>query len=781
MSLLKVINIDRVKCVGCHQCIAVCPVKLCNNGIEDHISYDEDLCIGCGECIDACTHNARTIIDDFDLAMSSLKNRGQVVAVVAPAIAAVFPGQYMNFNGWLKSIGIKAIFDVSFGAELTVKSYLEHVKQNKPKVVISQPCPAIVSYIEIYQPQLLNYLAPADSPMMHTIKLIKEYYPQFRNHKIMIVSPCIAKKREFEEVGLGDFNVTMKKIKEYLEKHRINLNSFKETEFDNDPAERAVLFSTPGGLLRTVQREFPDVVNIARKIEGPKVIYHYLKNLEKDIDAGVAPVIIDCLNCELGCNGGTGTPRDKSQDEVESLIEKRNLEMQKRYKNKGLLRTGFAGKKRIQKTFNKYWKVGLYDRKYVNLHESNFKSRINIPSDFQIENIYKDLLKTTESDILNCTSCGNNTCKDMAITIHNNLNKKENCYLYAKKVLESGVSELLIEMNKFAHGDLTSKMKNDPGGELGKLYAGFNKAVEEIKLLVEKLNEAITATASAGNEISSSAEQMAAGAQEQSAQSTEVAGAVEEMTKTIFETTKNTAAATEASKNAGKSAKEGGKVVEETINGMKRIAEVVLQSAKTVENLGKSSDQIGEIVQVIEDIADQTNLLALNAAIEAARAGEQGRGFAVVADEVRKLAERTTKATKEIASMIKQIQKDTNGAVASMELGTKEVSNGKLFAQRAGESLREIINGADHVVDIISQVAAASEEQSSAAEQIGKNIESISSVTQQSANGIQQIAHASEDLNRLTLNLQELVAQFKVTESGSGNFAVRKNGKLVHV
>ena len=162
---------------------------------------------------------------------------------------------------------------------------------------------------------------------------------------------------------------------------------------------------------------------------------------------------------------------------------------------------------------------------------------------------------------------------------------------------------------------------------------------------------------------------------------------------------------------------------------MIKISEVVKQSAETVQALGKSSDQIGEIVQVIDDIADQTNLLALNAAIEAARAGEQGRGFAVVADEVRKLAERTTKATKEIATMIKQIQKDTNDAVESMQQGTAEVEVGKKLAEKAGSSLQEIIHGAEQVVDIVTQVAAASEEQSSAAEQISKNIESTHIVT----------------------------------------------------
>jgi methyl-accepting chemotaxis protein len=359
--------------------------------------------------------------------------------------------------------------------------------------------------------------------------------------------------------------------------------------------------------------------------------------------------------------------------------------------------------------------------------------------------------------------------------------------------LTQKTKEMLLEMEKFSMGDLTVSLHVEKNDDIGKLFNGFNQVVENVGNLISSVNEAVEATASASTQISSSSEEMAAGSQDQSSQTTEVASAVEEMTKTILETSQNSSKSAEAAKNAGAIAKEGGKVVNQTIEGMNRIAEVVKKSAETVNALGKGSDQIGEIVQVINDIADQTNLLALNAAIEAARAGEQGRGFAVVADEVRKLAERTTKATKEIAVMIKQIQKDTGGAVESMNKGTEEVEKGKALADKAGESLKEIIVGVEQVVDMSMQVAAASEEQSSAAEQISKNIEAISSVTQESAAGIQQIARAAEDLNRLTVNLQELTSRFKIDRSSSdrsnGNgkshtekshLAVRSNGVLIH-
>ncbi len=356
--------------------------------------------------------------------------------------------------------------------------------------------------------------------------------------------------------------------------------------------------------------------------------------------------------------------------------------------------------------------------------------------------------------------------------------RAKNIAIEQQEYLSKSVDMLLTKMEAFSDGDLTVRLEVTKNDEIGKLFNGFNKAVENIGNMLLKVSEVVTATASASAEISSSTEEMAAGAQEQSAQTSEVASAVEEMTRTILETTKNTSIAADASKFAGDNAKEGGKAVSETIEGMNRIAKVVQKSAETVLTLGQNSDKIGEIVQVINDIADQTNLLALNAAIEAARAGEQGRGFAVVADEVRKLAERTTNATKEIAVMIKTIQKDTSEAVASIKEGTAEVEKGKEKAYRAGEVLNKILESSKKVSDIVIQVAAASEEQASAAEEIGKNIEGINNVTNESATGIQQIARSAEDLNRLTNDLQNLVSQFRF-ESGSKNISMIGSKKML--
>ncbi len=340
------------------------------------------------------------------------------------------------------------------------------------------------------------------------------------------------------------------------------------------------------------------------------------------------------------------------------------------------------------------------------------------------------------------------------------------------------INEASQVLQSMAEGDLTRNMSGTYNGDYDTIKNNINNVINSLNQLLGEITESSGKLAVSVSDISASVEQMAAGASEQTTQANEIAFSVSEMTQTILENTQNASEASKIAKKAGDNATNGGKVVLKTIEGINRIAEIVVKSADTMKNLGASSDKIGEIIGVIEDIADQTNLLALNAAIEAARAGEHGRGFAVVADEVRKLAERTTKATKEIGQMIKQIQTDTNGAVESIKTGTVEAENGKELANEAGKSLEDIITNSERVTDIVNQLASASEEQSAAGEQISQNITSITNVTVQTAEGINLINDASETLNRQTDYLKGLIEKFKLaTANGNGSRQLEYSGR----
>ena len=335
-----------------------------------------------------------------------------------------------------------------------------------------------------------------------------------------------------------------------------------------------------------------------------------------------------------------------------------------------------------------------------------------------------------------------------------------NLVVFISRVL---IRDIKAVQQSIDNADLNTRFNSSRIDEVGKLQNSFDRFVASIRQTLMQVSESATAVATASAEISSSTEQMAAGANEQTSQAEEVAGAILQMTKTILGNSKSASTAAVTANKAREAAEIGGRVVEEAVQGMRTIAQVVQRSASSVRELGRSSDQIGEITQVIDDIADQTNLLALNAAIEAARAGEQGRGFAVVADEVRRLAEKTATATEEISDMIKKIQADTGGAVESMDAATRQADEGILLADRAGSSLRQIVEISQQLTDRVNEIASASDQQAASSQLISKNVKAITTVTHETAGGTQQIARTAEDLNRLTVHLQNLVDQFQLT------------------
>ncbi len=754
-QLPVVIEVNKDKCVNCHACIAACPVKFCNDGSGEYVKLNSNACIGCGACIAACTHEARTIVDDAERFFKDLKAGQKMVAVAAPAVAVSFPNGYLRLNSWLKSSGVDAIFDVSFGAELTVKTYLDHVAKNNPKAVIAQPCPAIVSYIEIYKPELLPYLAPADSPMLHTVRMIREYYPQYKNHKVVVLSPCIAKSREFAETGQGDYNVTFANIQQYIAANGVRLESYPETDYDNPPAERAVLFSTPGGLMRTAMREVPGIEDQIRKIEGTHVIYKYLDELPHMIKQGKNPLLIDCLNCELGCNGGTGTNcKSKPQDEVEWLVEQRSKKMKEQYAGPGASPTkpNPKGLKKLRAYIDKYWKPGLYGRSYVNLAEN---AALRQPSESDIQKIYGDrLLKTEKKDELNCGACGYGSCRSMAVALHNGLSREDHCAKYTEKilqrderemrilheereeqtaVLQKKITRLLDAVTSAKQGDLTKQVTVDGDEPIDLLAAGVKAMLEDLSAIIEQVASSAEQFNQASQAIAEGSQGMAEEAQTQNANVEEVSQAIVELSESVRGVHENAQRADSVAKRTSELAVNGGTAVQKSIDAMHRIHE--------------SSRQIGDIIQVISEIARQTNLLALNAAIEAARAGTHGLGFAVVADEVRKLAERSNKAAQEITVLIKE--------------STDRVEEGGKLSQETGDALRNIIEGVRTTAGEIAAIAAASVEQASNAEQVAKSIDSISQISEKAAAQTQEMASSSQQLSAEASNLGHLVSKFQ--------------------
>lgn len=315
-----------------------------------------------------------------------------------------------------------------------------------------------------------------------------------------------------------------------------------------------------------------------------------------------------------------------------------------------------------------------------------------------------------------------------------------------------------------AKGNLCVSNDISPSNEIGAVAASFSCLLEELRGVMAGMMTTSSLLSMTAEDLSLSSEHVSTSCQDLQVQAESVASSGEEMATTSGEISHNCSLAAGSVAQANEMALLGAQNVESTISEMEKISARVYEASQTVEKLGSRSDQIGEIINTIEDIADQTNLLALNAAIEAARAGEQGRGFAVVADEVRALAERTTRATREIGNMIKSIQKETRDAVVSMQEGVRQVEAGSHEAKNSGGSLESIVSRINEVTMQVNQIAVASEQQSATTCQISENVNQITDGIGQTAQGAKESASAASQLASLAEDMQRIVGKFTLSE-----------------
>lgn len=438
-------------CQGCNRCISVCPVLTANYSVPSaskqgqRIEVHSENCINCGACFDVCEHNARSFCDDTERFFEDLKNGQRISVILAPAFKANYPEDYGRVLGGLKKLGVNHILSVSFGADITTWAYINYISKNHFTGGISQPCPAIVNYIEHYEPELIRKLVPVHSPMMCTAIYAKKYMNI--SDKLAFISPCIAKKAEITDPntqGYVSYNLTFAHLMEYVRRHNIT----GESTTDEVSYGLGSIYPMPGGLKENVYWFCGEDVFI-RQVEGEKRAYEFLKDYKKRVQRNAKlPFMVDILNCDRGCLYGTGIEEDKSASEENYY----NIEKIKAQSKKKHIFHPFSSllspKQRLWWLNRKFGRLKMEDfmRKYT---DKSSTISLREPTPLQLESAFDKLGKdTAEARSINCGACGYNNCTEMAYAIFNGCNTPANCVHYIKNKVQQFSLQLEEQNNR---------------------------------------------------------------------------------------------------------------------------------------------------------------------------------------------------------------------------------------------------------------------------------------------------------------------------------------------
>lgn len=606
-------------CIGCNKCIRVCScigacISTSENG-RDRITVDSTKCIACGACLDACEHNARQFNDDTERFFADLKKGEKISILLAPAFQANYPGEYERVLGGLKKLGVNRIISISFGADITTWGYLNYVQQNNFTGGISQPCPAVVGYIEKYAPQLIPKLFPVQSPMMCGAIYVRKEMGV--TDKLAFISPCIAKKAEIDDPnnkGIISYNVTFDHLMKYIRENKINGDLAKdEIEYG-----LGSIYPTPGGLKENVYWFLGKDVYI-RQIEGERHVYDYLDKHKDEIIKGTNKAfMIDALNCGMGCLYGTAVEEKKSETD-EALYNISQIE-EKCTKNDKL--SAWSRKltpaQRLKKLNKQFAKLNLNDylRSYTDRSkECSYKQ----PSQSELEDIYNDMLKTTpESRKINCECCGYKTCSDMATAIYNGFNKKENCIHFIKTEVEIE-KEKALEMADAVRAEKEAmlnqhEMIEETIDKANVLFDGLYESVGEMVAGNEANAKGSTEITTDMQNVSDFCQSLDLALQEISTLISELSANNEEVVSIASQTNLLALNASIEAARAGEAGR-GFAVVADEINKLAQDSKTTATKSnssqeKVLDSIGKIRQETKDLLNVVNQVNDRVTLLA---------------------------------------------------------------------------------------------------------------------------------------------------------------------------